>query len=108
MKRPKVFLKISAAALAFGTTSAILAVAPAGAQSFHTYHCADGTEFVVGFYPYDSRAFMQIDGRSITLPRRLTLSGTRYSSGDVTLKVPRNGAATIRHARRREAACELY
>ena len=96
------------AAAVLGTGAVILGAAPAGAQGFHTYHCADGTEFVVGFYPYDSRAFVQIDGRSITLPRRLTLSGTRYSSGDVTLKVPRTGAATIRHARRREAACELY
>jgi hypothetical protein len=24
--------------------------------TFHTYHCADGSELIVGFYPYDSRA----------------------------------------------------
>jgi membrane-bound inhibitor of C-type lysozyme len=81
---------------------------PAVAQHFQTYHCSDGTEFIVGFYPYDTRAFLQIDGRQITLPRRLTLSGSRYSGGDVTLKMTRAGATTIKRAKRRAAACELY
>jgi membrane-bound inhibitor of C-type lysozyme len=101
MKRSKIFLKVLMGAV-------LLGAAPAYAQSFQTYHCADGTEFIVGFYPYDSRAYVQIDGRQITLPRRLTLSGTRYSGGDVTLKVSRAGATTIRHAKRREAVCALY
>jgi membrane-bound inhibitor of C-type lysozyme len=98
MKRPRIFLKILLGAVVLGT-------APASAQSFQTYHCADGTEFIVAFYPYDSRAYVQIDGREITLPRRLTLSGTRYSGEDVTLKMTRAGASTIRHAKRREAVC---
>jgi membrane-bound inhibitor of C-type lysozyme len=98
MKRSRIFLKALMGAV-------VLGAAPACAQSFQTYHCADGTEFIVGFYPYDSRAYVQIDGREITLPRRLTLSGTRYSGGDVTLKMSRAGATTIRHAKRREAVC---
>jgi len=101
MKRSRFFLKILMGA-------AVLGAEPACAQSFQTYHCADGTEFIVGFYPYDSRAYVQIDGRGIALPRRLTLSGTKYSGGDVTLKMTRAGAITIRHARRRETVCEPY
>jgi membrane-bound inhibitor of C-type lysozyme len=85
-----------------------LAGSPAFAQSFQTYHCTDGTQFIVGFYPSDSRAYVQIDGREITLPRRVALGGSRYSGGDVTLKMTRAGSTTIRHARRRESACELY
>jgi membrane-bound inhibitor of C-type lysozyme len=108
MKRSKNFLKVLAGAAVLGTGAGIFGVVPADAQSFHTYHCTDGTEFVVAFYPYDSRAFVQIDGRSITLPRRLTLSGTRYSSGGVTLKTTRAGATTIRDAKRRESACQPY
>ena len=107
MNRSKIFLKILFCAMVFGAPM-LFGAAPAHSQSFHTYHCTDGTEFVVGFYPYDSRAFVQIDGRSVTLPRRLTLTGTRYSSGDVTLKTTRAGATTIKHARRPEAACRLY
>ena len=101
MKRSKIFLKVLLGA-------AVLGAEPACAQSFQTYHCTDGTEFIVGFYPYDSSAYVQIDGREITLPRRLALSGRRYSSGDVTLKMTRAGLTTIKHARRREAVCALY
>ncbi len=108
MKRSKIFLKVLMGAAVVGAEPAVFGAAPALAQSFQTYHCADGTEFIVGFYPYDSRAYMQIDGRAITLPRRLAMSGTRYSGSDVTLKMTRAGATTIKHAKRREAICELY
>jgi membrane-bound inhibitor of C-type lysozyme len=101
MKRSKIFLKVLLGMAAF-------AAAPVYAQRFQTYHCADGTEFIVGFYPYDSRAYVQIDGREITLPRRLTLSGTRYSGGDVTLEISRDGATRIKHAKQREAVCAVY
>jgi hypothetical protein len=107
MKRPKILLKILLRAAVFGMAP-VFEAAPAHAQSFQTYHCADGTEFIVGFYPYDSRAYVQIDGREITLPRRLTLSGRCYSGDDVTLKMTRAGATTIRHAKRREAACTTH
>ena len=74
--------------------------------TFQTYHCADGTNFIVGFYPHDSRAYLQIDGRQVTLQRRLTLSGTRYAGGGVTLKIDKAGATRVKHARRPETACE--
>jgi len=51
------------------------------AQTFDGYRCADGTRFIVGFYRYDSRAHLQIDGRAVTLTKRLALSGARYSGG---------------------------
>ena len=108
MKRSRIFLKVLMGAAVLGTMAGILGTAPAGAQSFQTYHCRDGSEFIIAFYPYDSRAFVQIDGRTVTLPRRLALSGTRYSGGDVTLKIRRDGTTTIRHAKLRETACALY
>lgn len=108
MKRSRIFLKLLIAAAALGTSPVSFIFAPADAQSFQTYHCTDGSEFVVAFYPHDPRAFVQIDGRAVTLGRRLTLSGTRYSSGDVTLKMRQDGATTIRHAKRRETVCALY
>ena len=56
-----------------------VATRPAAAQTFQNYHCADGTQFIVGFYDYDKRAFLQIDGKAVPLAKRLTLSGARYS-----------------------------
>jgi membrane-bound inhibitor of C-type lysozyme len=79
---------------------------PAPAQTFQNYRCADGTQFIVGFFEYDQRAHLQIDGRAVTLARRLALSGSRYSGGGVTLKITKTGT-TVRHAKRPVTVCEL-
>jgi membrane-bound inhibitor of C-type lysozyme len=79
---------------------------PAAAQTFQNYRCADGTQFIVGFFEYDTRAHLQIDGKAVTLARRFGLSGARYSGGGVTLKITRTGA-TVKHARRPVTSCEL-
>jgi membrane-bound inhibitor of C-type lysozyme len=75
--------------------------------TFRNYHCADGTEFILGYYPYDSRVYLQIDGGPVILQRRLALSGTRYSGGGVTLKISKAGQTTVRHAKRPETACQV-
>jgi membrane-bound inhibitor of C-type lysozyme len=78
----------------------------ASAQTFQNYSCADGTQFIVGFFEYDKRAHLQIDGRAVTLAKRFGLSGSRYSGGGVTLKIGKAGT-TIKHAKRPVTACEL-
>jgi membrane-bound inhibitor of C-type lysozyme len=80
---------------------------PASAQTFRTYHCADGTQFIVGFYDYDKRAFVQIDGEPITLARRPTVSGARYSGAGITLKIGKTGTTTVKHLKRPVTACEV-
>ena len=72
MKRPVAKWMFGAALFAAGAT---LGEAPASAQTFQGYHCADGTRFIVAFYDYDSRAYLQIDGRAVTLAKRLNWSG---------------------------------
>jgi membrane-bound inhibitor of C-type lysozyme len=79
---------------------------PASAQTFQSYRCADGTQFIVGFFEYDKRAHMQIDGRAVTLAKRPALSGSHFSGGGVTLKIAKAGT-TVKHARRPATACEL-
>jgi membrane-bound inhibitor of C-type lysozyme len=74
-------------------------------RTFQNYRCADGTQFIVGFYRYDSRAYLQVDGTAVTLPRRPTLSGSRYSGSGVTLKISKAGT-TLKHAKRPTTACE--
>jgi membrane-bound inhibitor of C-type lysozyme len=94
----------------FGTVLSVAGAAttasPALAQTFQSYRCADGSQFIVGFFEYDSRAHLQIDGRAVTLFKRLNLSGSRYSGGGVTLKITKTGT-TVKHARRPTTACEL-
>ncbi len=79
---------------------------PASAQTFQNYHCADGTNFIVGFFDHDSRAYMQVDGGAVTLRRRMALSGARYSGSGVTLNI-KGLLVTLKHARRAATACEL-
>ena len=67
----------------FGAALCVAAVAAAPsaalAQStFRNYRCADGTQFIAGFFQYDSRAHLQLDGKAVTLAKRVALSGSRY------------------------------
>jgi membrane-bound inhibitor of C-type lysozyme len=94
---------ISGAALLFA--GLVTGSSAALAQTFESYRCADGTRFIVGFYRYDSRAYLQIDGRAVTLKKRLAFSGARYSGGGVTLMITKAGT-TVRHAKRPVTACE--
>jgi membrane-bound inhibitor of C-type lysozyme len=94
---------ISGAALLFA--GLVTGSSAALAQTFESYRCADGTRFIVGFYRYDSRAYLQIDGRAVTLKKRLAFSGARYSGGGVTLVITKAGT-TVRHAKRPVTACE--
>ena len=98
-------------AMNFGAALFVAAIAagapPAVAQtSFQNYRCADGSQFIVGFFQYDRRAHLQIDGKAVTLGKRLALSGSRYSGGGVTLKITKAGTM-LKHAKRPTTACEL-
>jgi membrane-bound inhibitor of C-type lysozyme len=79
----------------------------ADAQTFRTYSCADGTQFIVGFYDDDRRAFLQIDGEPVTLAKRLAVSGVRYSGAGITLRIGRTGATTVKHLKRPVTACAM-
>lgn len=93
---PAVLLALACAAL------------PASAQNttWQTYRCADGTEFVVGFFGYDKRAHMQVDGKAVTLQKRIALGGSRYSGGGVTLRVTKSGT-TFKIGKRPVTSCQL-
>jgi membrane-bound inhibitor of C-type lysozyme len=100
MRRHKAII-LAFAALAGGTFGA----GQADAQTFQTYRCADGTQFIVGFYDQDKRAFLQIDGEPVTLGKRLAVSGTRYSGAGITLTIGKTGATTVKHLKRPVTAC---
>ncbi|QOZ53553.1 MliC family protein [Bradyrhizobium sp. CCBAU 53338] len=79
----------------------------AEAQTFRTYRCADGTQFIVAFYDDDKRAFLQIDGEPVTLAKRLAVTGARYSGAGITLRVDKTGATTVKHLKRPATACAV-
>jgi hypothetical protein len=81
-------------------------LSPASAQTFDSYRCVDGTQFILTFYPSDKRPYIQIDGHSMKLRKSVVLPGTRYSGGGVSL-VMTSAGALLRHARRPVTACGL-
>ena len=89
-------------------TAAMAAIpTAASAQSnFRNYRCADGSQFTVGFFQYDKRAHLQLDGKAVTLPKRVALTGSRYQAKGVTLRITKAGVVTLKHARRKTTTCE--
>jgi membrane-bound inhibitor of C-type lysozyme len=88
---------------------AALSAAPfaAAAETFQSYVCADGSQFVAAFYPADSRhAHLQLDGRAVALTKGVALSGARYTGGGITLKISKTGTS-IKRSRRPVTACSL-
>jgi membrane-bound inhibitor of C-type lysozyme len=86
----------------------LFAISPAAAQTttFQTYRCGDGSEFIVGFLGYDKRAHMQVDGKAVTLQKRVALTGSRYSGGGVTLRITKSGT-TFKIGKRPVTTCQL-
>lgn len=72
---------------------------PGGAQTFFTYRCGDGSEFIAAFYEGDSRAHLQLDGKATTLPKRMSMSGSRYAKGSITLRITKT-ATTLKRGKR--------
>ena len=90
-----------------GAAFCVIGAWPAGAQTFQNYSCVDGAKFILAFYEADKRAFVQIDGRPLTLGKRVALSGMRYSAADVTLGIAKDGTVTLRHAKRPATTCSV-
>jgi membrane-bound inhibitor of C-type lysozyme len=91
--------------------AALLGVAsgasPALAQTtWRNYSCGDGSQFLVGFFQYDKRAHLQIDGKAVTLDKRLWPSGSRYSGRGITLTINKTGTR-LKHGKRPVTACEI-
>jgi membrane-bound inhibitor of C-type lysozyme len=92
MKRREFITLLGAAAIVIGQS-------PVVAQTFLTYSCLDGSEFVVAFFAGERSAHLQLDGKAMSLPRRLSLSGTRYAKGDITLRITKT-VTTLKRGKR--------
>jgi membrane-bound inhibitor of C-type lysozyme len=77
----------------------MIASSPAIAEPLMTYHCRDGGDLVASMYPGGRRLSAKVDGRNLVLTRRFSLSGRRYVSGDVVIRI-RGQTATLSRGRR--------
>ena len=74
--------------------------AGAQAQTYLHYQCEGGTAFELAVYPDNQAAFLQVDGKSLRLPKSVSVTGTRYRGKGITVWV-RGERATLRRAGKR-------
>lgn len=99
MRRVAIF---SAAALAIciGTGAS-----PVAAQTFQSFTCADGAQFTAAFLKYDPKqVHLQIDGKAVTLKKRFTVVGSRYTARGISLTMNKSGTI-LRHGKRGPTRC---
>ena len=91
-----------------GLTIAVLLTAsfPAQAQTFVRYRCDDGTPVVAAFYKHDKTARIQLDGKALALPQRLSADGGRYAKGGVSFWI-KGQQATLKRPRTKPTICKV-
>jgi membrane-bound inhibitor of C-type lysozyme len=65
----------------------VFAFKSAQAQTYLHYVCSGGLEFEAAFFTGTRSAFLQVDGKSLNLPKRVSATGSRYSKDGVTFWV---------------------
>ena len=88
----RTMLKILPIALTFIATTA------AQAQTYYQYECTDGAAFEVAFYPETKAAYLQIDGKSMMLPKRFSLISQRFKQNGYSFAMRSGGKAIMKHA----------
>jgi membrane-bound inhibitor of C-type lysozyme len=84
-----------AVSVAFGVAGAIT---PASAQRFTAYECNDGAQFQVAMLDTEKKAFLQLDGHAVQLPKKIAYTGNRYAAGGITYWVRGDGSVTLKRA----------
>jgi hypothetical protein len=82
--------------LSLGFAIAVGAATAAQAQTYYHYECTDGASFVVAFYPETKAAYLQIDGKSLQLPKRFSLLSQRFKQGGYSLAMRGGGKAILK------------
>jgi len=78
---------------------------PALAQTAYTYQCRDGAEFVFAVFEGRRAAYVQLDGKHLTLPQRIWFGAKRYSKSGVAITTKGNTAVLKRAGKKTD--CEI-
>jgi membrane-bound inhibitor of C-type lysozyme len=77
-----------------------MAALPATAQTFLHYQCEGGSQFDAALLDADKAAFVQLDGKSLRLPKFPSISGARYRGSGITIWI-KGDRVTLRRAGKR-------
>lgn len=89
-----------------GAALLMSAMTPAQAQTFVRYMCADGTPVAAAFFKDDKRARIQVDGKALSLPQRLSADGGRYAKGGVSFWI-KGDQATLKRPKMKPTICKV-
>jgi hypothetical protein len=78
----------------------------ARADTFYHYECEDGAHFDVAFHPQTKAAYLQIDGKSLALPKRFSLISQRFKQGGYSFAMRSGGKAIMKHGGK-TSRCEV-
>jgi membrane-bound inhibitor of C-type lysozyme len=95
-------LRMAAAIAALASTTI---ARPAEAQIYRHYECEGGAQFDLTLLPDDKAVFVQLDGKSLRLPKFVSVIGTRYRGNGVTVWI-KSDRATLRRVGKR-IECKL-
>ena len=65
---------------------------------YTAYECDDGAHFQVALLDTEKKAYLQLDGKALQLPKKIAYTGDRYAAGGVT-SGPRQRSGTIKRSR---------
>jgi hypothetical protein len=88
-------------ALAMGTVSSA-----AMAQTYYHYECDGGARFELALYADTRAAYLQLDGKSILLPKRFSLISQRFKKGGVSLAMRAGGKALLKRGDGKTVQCQ--
>ena len=88
-------MRIAIGLLAIAVASGVATVAQA--DTFHHYECTDGAAFDVVFQSDIKAAYLQIDGKSLVLPKRFSLISQRFKQGGYSFAMRSGGKAIMKH-----------
>jgi len=80
-------------------------VSPCLAQTYLQYRCEDGAQLSVAFVEKSKSAYVQLDGKAMTLPLRLSASGSRYKKSGVTFWI-KGSEAQLKRPKHKWAQCK--
>ena len=76
------------------------------AQTYLQYRCEDGAQLSAAFVEKSNAAYVQLDGKSLILPQRLSASGARYKKSGVTFWI-KGDDALLKRPRKKWTQCKV-
>jgi membrane-bound inhibitor of C-type lysozyme len=98
-------IAVTVFAIAGAGIGALATSTPASAQIFVSYQCDDGTPVGAAFFNKERRMHIQVDGKGLSLPQRLSGSGARYAKSGLSFWI-KSQQATLKRPKRKAVMCK--